>query len=157
MRQPRHLNLNYHEIAHIVTELNLLLEGALLNKVRKGFQSEYIFEFYKDGIRYYLVLGLNPNLISLHLASKGDYYTFTADAFTLLLRKKIQRQRLLAFRVEEGERIVSLDFANDFSLKVFLFSKGANLILEEEGKTLFALRKIEESAVPAQDFTKENT
>lgn len=123
------MTLHFSEIKKITEELNLILKNALINKIKKGFQKEIVLEMYKDGEHYYLILGLNPDLASIHIAPKENCVFFDADHFTMILRKYLSRTTLSQIRTVEGERIVFLEFKNGFKLAAHLFSRGANLFL----------------------------
>lgn len=139
------MSLHSEEIARLSGELNLILSGALVNKARKGFQKEAIIEFYKDGEHYYLVIGLNPDLASIHLSPKNQCVFFDADRFTMALRKYLTRSVLNRISVIPGERVVFLEFSHGVKLAAHLFARGGNLFLvAEENRIVSSIHPVSE-------------
>ncbi len=124
--------LNYKEIEQIVNELNLIITGSLVNKIRKGFQKEIILDLYKDGLKYNLVIGVNPQFASLHLSTKEKTFPFIADTFTMFLRKNFTRRVLNSIKSVKNERIVVIEFNNEWKLIINLFPRGGNIFVTDK-------------------------
>jgi predicted ribosome quality control (RQC) complex YloA/Tae2 family protein len=121
--------LNYNEIHALVHEIRQKMVPSIVNKIRKGFQKEILLELYWNGKKEILVIAFQPWMTTLHLASKEQTFPFSADRFTMFLRKYFQRKKILDIIAVPGERIVQIVFENAPLLVLHLFPKGGNILV----------------------------
>jgi len=116
-------NLNYKDIRLSVDNINSYLP-ALVNKIRKGYKNEIIFELYKKEEKKNLIISLNPSLVSLHISYHSIIFRSDADKLILKLRKIFERKILERVSQQENERLVRLDFYNtSFYIRLIVFPK----------------------------------
>ena len=151
------MNLNTSDIARAASELNMILENALVNKIKKGYKNEVVFEFYQKGIHYHLVFGFNPDLGSLHFADKKDLLFFEPNPQLMLLRKYFNRRVLKEIRILPDDRILLFIFNQNWSIAFHLFPRGSNLIILNEKNEVegsFASLKEKTYLTPRDAFIK---
>lgn len=130
------MNLNYIQIKLLAQKLNTLCAGALVNKIKKGLGKEIVFELYKEKQKKHLVLGLNPQYVSCHLAPKGHLQFFLPNSFTLFLRKHFNRRSLTKIESFPNERMITFFFKGEYQLIFILIPKNPNLLVVDDNNNI---------------------
>ncbi len=130
------MNLNYVQIKLLAQQLNTLCAGALVNKIKKGLGKEIVFELYQEKQKKYLVLGLNPQYVSCHLAPKEHLQFFLPNSLTLFLRKHFHRRPLIKIESFPNERIITLFFKGKHQLILILIPKNPNLLVVDDNNNI---------------------
>lgn len=139
------MKLTHFHLEHICKEIQKELP-CRINKIRKGFKKEILLELYKEGFRKTLVIGLNPNQNTFHLADKAKTFSFSADSFVGFLRKYLNRKFLVQMECLNNERVIYLIFEDAPLLIAHVFPKSGNLFVvdPESQRILTALNRVSE-------------
>jgi len=137
------MNLNHKDISLAVNDINSFLP-ALVNKIKKGYNNEIIFELYKKDNKKNLIISLNPGLVSLHMSYHPIIYRSEADKIILKLRKIFERKIIERIVQYQNERIVNIFFLNiSYYLKFIIFTKTPSLGVYENDKLIFSTANME--------------
>ncbi len=124
-----------------------LLVGAKVNKIIEPSSDEVVFTFYNKGA-FNVVISTQAKYARVSLTTQSYKAPLTAPNFTMLLRKYLLGGTVLAFKVNDVDRIISIDFKNEndfkefknYTLNVEVMGKYSNIFLTSENILLGALK-----------------
>ncbi len=119
-------NLQGIELRVVVKELQVLL-GSRVQKIYQPSKNEIVIYFYKNQD---FILRITDKII--HLTKYKRKNPITPSQYAMLLRKNLMNSRIKNIKQIESERILRIEFDNDFSLIIELFSKGNIILLKED-------------------------
>ncbi len=134
------ISLSALDIKFIVRELKEL-ENAIVEKIYQPAEKEIIIALHSSGDGKKLlriVAGQVANLTK----EKGEAKE-TPTSFSMTLRKYLKQVRVVNIAQQEFERIIEINFSNEYRLILELFSKGNVILIDKEGKITALLERQE--------------
>ncbi len=124
-----------------------LLVGAKVNKIIEPSSDEVVLTFYNKGA-FNVVISTQAKYARVSLTTQNYKAPLTAPNFTMLLRKYLLGGTVLGFKVNDVDRIISIDFKNENDFKEFknytlfieVMGKYSNIFLTSENILLGALK-----------------
>ncbi len=134
------IGLTALDIKFLVRELKEL-ENAIVEKIYQLAEKEMIIALHSSGAgKKYLriVAGQVANLTKEKGESKEN-----PTPFSMTLRKYLKQARITGIVQAEFERIIEINFSNEYRLILELFSKGNVILIDKEGKITALLERQE--------------
>ncbi|MCF0231530.1 MAG: NFACT family protein, partial [Enterococcus sp.] len=137
-------------VAALVNEFNNRLLGGRISKIVQFEKDELMITIKKDSRTERLVIGANPSLPIVYLTETNKQAPFTAPAFCMLLRKRLQGGQIISITQPGMERIIDFtvehyDEMGDLSQKMLtieLMGKHSNVILRDGEVIQDAIRHV---------------
>jgi len=129
------------DIKFLVRELQKEIEKAIVEKIYQLAEKEMIIVLHSPGAGKKLLRIVAGQAASL-TKEKGEAKE-NPTAFSMTLRKYLKQARILSIVQREFERIIEINFSNEYKLILELFSKGNVILLDKEGKITALLERQE--------------
>lgn len=136
-------------IYHLIKELNDALSDARLEKIFQTKSADFLFVFYRQGIRKYVELSLDSQTMGLFITDnpKNDRET---SQFLITLKKHLESAILQKIIQHETDRVVIFEFITyDFidgpipiRLILELMGRHSNLLLVKDNKLIESYKKM---------------
>lgn len=137
----------------IIDELGEILPGALVSKIHQPGKRELLFDLWKPGGGFALLISTHPLFCSIHLTGHEYKNPPAPPRFCQALRKHLSGKRIEGIEISAFERAFTITFrskraegeAHTLSLVAELFGRHGNLILVDEvGSIINALNIVTE-------------
>jgi predicted ribosome quality control (RQC) complex YloA/Tae2 family protein len=128
----------------IIDELGEILPGALVSKIHQPGKREILFDLWKPGGGFALLISTHPLFCSIHLTGHEYKNPPAPPRFCQALRKHLSGKRIEDIEISAFERAFTITFrskraegeAHTLSLVAELFGRHGNLILVDEGASI---------------------
>ena len=137
----------------VVSELNSSLKNAKVNKIMQPTKNEVVFEIYNNGEKYFLKLSIVPNNCRICLTDNLKENPKVPYNFCMVLRKHLNRSKILSFSTYDLERTVEIEFETfdeengkeKKRLYIEIMNRQSNIILAHENNIIIdVLKRYEE-------------
>ncbi len=131
------MSLNWKEIDLVLEELELA-ESYVQRIVQPDFRT-VVFELYRPGERFSLLISLEQGATRLHRLSKRPQKPKKAQRFEQFLRSRIEGGRIVSAYQIEGERIVKMTVERAGERTILwarLWGGAANILVTDENGTI---------------------
>ncbi len=126
---------------------NELFTGAKVNKIVEPSSDELVFTLYNKKA-FNVVISTQAKFARVSLTTQNYKAPLTAPNFCMLLRKYLISGTIIGVKVNDVDRILTIDFTNEndfkefknYSLNVEIMGKYSNVFLTSEGILLGALK-----------------
>ena len=146
----------------VVSELNSSLKNAKVNKIMQPTKNEVVFEIYNNGGKYFLKLSIAPNNCRICLTDNLKENPKVPYNFCMVLRKHLNRSKILSFSTYDLERTVEIEFETfdeengkeKKRLYIEIMNRQSNIILAHENNIIIdVLKRYEEKElIPNKKF-----
>ncbi len=124
-----------------------LLIGAKVNKIIEPSSDEVVLTFYNK-VAFNVVISTQAKYARVSLTTQNYKAPLTAPNFSMLLRKYLLGGTVIGYKVNDVDRIISIDFKNENDFKEFknytlfveVMGKYSNIFLTSENILLGALK-----------------
>lgn len=136
-------------IYHLIKELNQALSDARLEKIYQTKNADFLFVFYRQGIRKYVELSLDSQTMGLYISENPKNERETSQ-FLITLKKHLESAILKEIIQHETDRVIIFEFITyDFidgpvpiRLILELMGRHSNLLLVKQNKLIESFKKM---------------
>ena len=131
-------------LAAVAEEIRAYL-GGKVQAVRQPNGTDVLLALYQGG-EAWLLLSASAEFSRAYLTTRRPPNSPTPPTFCATLRARLEGERLVGVEVPEGERILTLSFADGHRLVAELMGKHANVMLvDAEGRVVGAIKWVSRS------------